>query len=400
VREIRSLFVVHDAPYPPRSGAPLRSWQLINLLAENGPVHVFSVGLREQDATMPKAAGWTHIDPADFPVRSHGIVPAILRAIRPREFPIENDYVTGIVNRRLRTLVRDLDPNLIVVSHWHDALPSAVKGRHRLVADVHNVESDLARQLWMDSNGTLTLRRRYRLAQWRRRERAFLRNVDQIWSCSADDARRLRSIDATFPPIEVVPNAIDVDSYDRNRSTSLHVRPTIGYVGFYGYKPNADAASALIDDIFPAVKAARPGTRLVLIGRSPTERMQRAAANDADIVVTGSVDDVRDYLPEIDVLAVPLLSGSGTRLKILEAFAARVPVVSTAKGAEGLDVTPGKQIEICEIPAMASRILVLVADEERRRRQVLAAHELVTARYSWTSVAQSLRTLLEVDAPR
>ncbi|GAC1595562.1 MAG: hypothetical protein NVS3B28_26800 [Candidatus Velthaea sp.] len=302
-----SLFVVHDAPYPARSGSPLRAWQNINLLATLGPVHVFSAGLREADASMPVAASWTHVDANDYPDRSAGLLPRLRRALRPREFPIENDFITDLVNGKLAALVREVRPDVIVVSHWHTALPRSLRGRHILVADTHNVESDLARQLWTDARGKLSLRRRYQVWQWRRRERALLRRVDRIWATSEGDARTFRTMDRKFPPITVWPNAIDVASYaglDARQGPARSQRtgswPTIAYVGFYGYEPNAQAAAALIERVFPHIAAAFPAARLLLIGKSPTDAMQRAAENDANVVTPrgsyrDSIDDRRRH---------------------------------------------------------------------------------------------------------
>jgi len=396
-----TLFVVQDAPYPPRSGSPLRAWQHINVLAGLGPVHVFSVGKREPDASMPVAASWTHVDSASFPVTSGSLRARLTRLVRPREFPIENERATGPVNRRLSAALRACKPDVVVISHWHDALPSALARVRMLVADAHNVESQLVRDLSSHPGARLAIRDRYRFAQWRRRERALLARADRIWVTSDVDARALRAMDRRFRTIDVVPNAIDVPFYERLSVRGSDVSapdafargtdaPTIAFAGFYGYPPNAEAARVLVDEIFPAIARAFPAARLRLIGKTPTEAMIRAAERDARIEVTGPVDDVRDHLRDVDLIAVPLTAGGGTRLKILEAFAARIPVIASPKAAEGIEAIPRRHLDVCAVTEMPERCVELLRDAERRRLASEAAYELVCDRYSWTAVARRM----------
>lgn len=101
------------------------------------------------------------------------------------------------------------------------------------------------------------------------------------------------------------------------------------------YAPNTIAAGLLIDHIYPVLKAMHPECRLLLVGRVPTAKMLKAADQDADIVVTGSVPDVRPYLAAASIMVVPLQQGGGTRLKILEAFASGCLLLALLKGLRG-----------------------------------------------------------------
>jgi glycosyltransferase involved in cell wall biosynthesis len=389
-----TLFVVQDAPYPPRSGSPLRAWQHINLLAKLGPVHVFSVGKREADASMPVAASWTHVDSDAFAVTSGSLRERFERLVRPREFPIENQGATAPLNRRLAALLRAVRPDVVVISHWHDALPRSLARAHVLIADAHNVESQLVRDLAPAGGARAGLRVRYRFAQARRRERLLLASADRIWVTSEVDAAAVRALLGRERTIDVVPNAVDVRSYANVRAVASPAAfarggagPTIAFAGFFGYPPNADAAAALVDGVFPAVARAFPAARLRLIGKTPSQAMLRAAERDPRIEVTGAVDDVRGHLRDVDLIAVPLTRGSGTRLKILEAFAARIPVIATPKAAEGIAAVAGRHLEICAVAEMPERCVALLRDAARLRATSEAAYDLVCARYSWDALA-------------
>jgi glycosyltransferase involved in cell wall biosynthesis len=408
-----TLFVVHNAPYPPRSGSRLRSWTNINVMARCGPVHMFSVGLREPDATtMPVVARWIHVDPADYPRCTHSVTSRALSAISSRQFPVDGDIaVTGDLNRRLESFIAETRPDCIVLSNWVDAYPDALKRFPFVIVDAHNIESLLGREIRAANQSTCvslaSVVMRCREWRWRRRERRrernLLRQARSIWVASKEDARILRELDNKLPEPVIWPNVIDVDYYASVREGKTTPPDglkrdglTIAYIGLFSYPPNRRAAATLVEEIFPKVAEQVSQARLLLVGQEPTPAMlAAAAARDSKIVVTGGVPDVRPYLGLADICVVPLTEGGGTRLKILEAFASHVPVVSTTKGAEGLEAENGKHIVIAEDPiSIAEAIITLSTDLERRRAQVRDAFALVSERYSLDSLARRLEEAL------
>jgi len=307
----------------------LRSWQNIRLLATCGPVFVFSFGEKhEGDGTMPGVERWIHVSEDEYPVHALSGFARFTKLFRPRQFPLANDHVTGELNGRLRRFIDEVAPDVIVLSGWADAVPDAVRGFPRLVVDAHNIESLLEKDLALQPS-SLGLGRSLRLLRFRRRERMLFRNAARIWVCSRDDAAAARRLDPGLSEPILWPNAVDVDAYEAVRNGSIAVPhdvpssgPIIVYVGYYHYVPNARAADILIQQILPLVAEREPGVRLMLVGKQPTLRMLDAATRDPRITVTGAVDDIRPYLGQATVSAVPLMEGGGTRLKILEAFAA------------------------------------------------------------------------------
>ena len=172
----------------------------------------------------------------------------------------------------------------------------------------------------------------------------------------------------------------------------------VAFLGWYRYPPNEAAALELIGSIMPAVRRAGGPRELVLIGSEPTPAITSAARREDGVTVTGTVGDVIPELRRAGVLAVPLRAGGGTRVKILEAMAAGVPVVSTLRGLEGLDVAPGEHVLVADTPAEFAACITRLASDERKRRQLaLAAYGLVRRKYSvdavTSSVAESLARL-------
>jgi glycosyltransferase involved in cell wall biosynthesis len=198
----------------------------------------------------------------------------------------------------------------------------------------------------------------------------------------------------------VVPNGIDVAHYECVRWGECTLpegwekkQRYLLYLGIFSYSPNAVAAELLIDQIYPRLRQVYPDCRLLLVGRNPTQRMLEAAKRDSGIIVTGEVADVRPYLAAASVMAVPLRHGGGTRLKILEAFAAGCPVVSTAKGSEGLKVKDGEHLLIGdEIEEIVEGVCQLWSEPARGQKLANSAYELVRAEYSWEAVGRRVES--------
>ncbi|HBY62919.1 MAG TPA: glycosyl transferase family 1, partial [Solibacterales bacterium] len=167
---------------------------------------------------------------------------------------------------------------------------------------------------------------------------------------------------------------------------------TLVFVGSMDWMPNIDGVDWFLAEVWPLIRERRPETTLAIVGRTPPQRFLERR----DISVTGTVPDVRPYLWSGRLSIVPLRIGGGTRLKIYEAMAAGLPVVSTTVGAEGLEVD-GTEIALGDTPRdFADACLRLLAGEEARRRQAAAALSRVAARFSWEQVARSFeRTLIE-----
>jgi polysaccharide biosynthesis protein PslH len=222
-----------------------------------------------------------------------------------------------------------------------------------------------------------------------------------VWACSHKDAEQLQQLYQPRAPVAVVPNGINPTDYENTQAVSArddwsgHAL-TVSFLGSYSYLPNEDAALQLIREVMPALRSAAADPRLLLIGREPTPALRQAAAGDARITITGAVDSILPYLASPSVVTLPISCGSGTRLKILEAFAAGRPVVSTAKGAEGLEVVDGRHLLVRDHPAdIAAAVLEVWRDPARRSQLVERSRQLVEDQYSWAACAAKIARSLE-----
>jgi polysaccharide biosynthesis protein PslH len=169
----------------------------------------------------------------------------------------------------------------------------------------------------------------------------------------------------------------------------------------FGFPPNAFAARRLLYEIFPELSARARNARLSLVGREPSSDLVAAAQGSEQIQVTGAVHDMIPYLREASAMAVPLNEGTGTRFKILEAFASGIPVVSTAKGIEGIAAVPDEHYLAAESDAeFVDALARLASDRSLGDGLAARALELVGARYSWASAREIVTRALAAETVR
>ena len=175
---------------------------------------------------------------------------------------------------------------------------------------------------------------------------------------------------------------------------------TLVFPGSFSYYPNEEAALRIVNEVLPCVRARGHDARVLLVGRDPTPRMLASARQDDAVEITGAVDSVLPYLERPGVVTLPITLGSGTRLKILEAFAVGRPVVTTAKGAEGIEAVDGEHLLVRDTPsAIADAAIRLWHEPEGRHALCSKALDLVRRHYSWPVVAEQIAESLRATLP-
>ena len=190
--------------------------------------------------------------------------------------------------------------------------------------------------------------------------------------------------------IEVVPNCVDVTAYQGAQTTP---RPdTLIYTGSFSFFPNYEAMCWFIQEVLPLVQAEIPDVQLIITGNRAGKPLPLAP----HVRHVGFVDDVRVYVAASWISLAPIWSGGGTRLKILEAMALRVPVVATSKGAEGIEAVPGEHILVADTAVdFAAETIRLLRSETLRQNLTSNAYRLVCEKYDWTAVAPHFLNLVE-----
>lgn len=290
-------------------------------------------------------------------------------------------YIARNAARLVADELRRLDAanayDAVVVQHvaFSRLLPKQRRGRW--VCELDRLGSIDMRQLRAITPGARQrwLYRREEAA-YRRLEHWIGRHYDTVIGVSEEDLAGL--------PGRMVPIANGVDT-NRFTASPLPAEPRLVMTGYLGTPPNVTGARWLCQEVFPLVQSAVPAARLDLVGGAPTDEVRRLAELPG-VAVHADVPDIVPYLSAARVAVVPLVMGSGTRLKALEAFAAGRPVAGTSIGLAGLGVTDGSGALIGDSPAdLAERIVRLLADDALAEK--LVADGLAIAdRHDWQAL--------------
>jgi glycosyltransferase involved in cell wall biosynthesis len=391
--------VDEELPYPPTSGKRIRTLNLTLRLAKR---HQLTY-LCHRNADAEEAAR-----AAEF-FANHGIETIVVeRAVPPRSGP-------GFYARLAANLLSPLPYS--VVSHNSRALRAAV-ARHAESQPVdlwhcewtpyasvldticnapslimaHNVES----LIWQRYGETETnpLKRWYIRGQWRkfqRFERRAAVESDQTVAVSDLDAEWFRR-EFGARRVAVVENGVDTSFF--HPAEIKRDAKRILFLGSLDWRPNLDAVGQLLNHIFPAVRAAEPSARLEIVGRHPPASLRRRIEETPGVELYANVADVRPHLTRCGVMAVPLRIGGGSRLKILEALACAMPVVSTMIGAEGLHLHAGQHLDVVPgVEQMADGLLQAVGNPKRACAQAEEGRQIVLERYDWDVLAGQLEQI-------
>ena len=328
------------------------------------------------------------------------------------------NYTTRDMARRLTRLLDQNDFDIVQMESLHLAaylpLIRAARSQPLVVCDWHNVESEL--MLRYSQHERRISRKLYARATARRISRLEQRAIGEfdahltVSSRDAGQLGRIGSNDRVF----VLENGVDILRFSDNSIESAYLawltqkgsaqnvlRGTddstalnrVLYVGSMDYHANEDAVVHFANEIWPRVSQARPDLTFTIVGRNPTPAVMSLASLPG-VEVTGTVDDVRPYYRYAIAAVVPLRVGGGSRLKILEAMAAGVPVVSTSLGAEGLAVESGKNILIAGSAADFARAVVRIsADAGVWQRISVAGRHLVRGQYGWEAIGARLKQI-------
>jgi glycosyltransferase involved in cell wall biosynthesis len=188
-------------------------------------------------------------------------------------------------------------------------------------------------------------------------------------------------------PVRVIPCGVDADYFAP--WPGPEEGPSVLFRGILSFPPNVDAARYFYREIFPAIRRAVPGTRLILAGRNPAPLVRRLAATDPGVTLTGLLPDVRPAMAKANVHVCPMRLGSGLKTKVLEAMAMGKAVVTTSLGLSGIAAVPGRDFLVADDPdTFAEAVVRLLRDSCLRRRIGSAARTFVVREHNWAAVSE------------
>jgi glycosyltransferase involved in cell wall biosynthesis len=308
------------------------------------------------------------------------------------------NYTSDNVARTLRQTLSAARFDVVQMESIHlfgylDAIRQS-KNPPAVILDWHNIESELMRRY---SESTASPFKRLVAA----RTAGLLEKLEQraLRSFAAHTVVSEREKEKLFArnpgaSIHVIPNGVDTAAFASSSAPAATERATLLFVGSMDYHANSDAVIWFCREIWPQLAAEFPMLNFEVVGRNPTAEVKALAG--ARIVITGTVEDVRPFYHRAFAVLVPLRVGGGTRLKILEAMAAGVPVISTRLGAEGLYAENQREILLADTPSdMAASIRALLNQPDLAPRLRAAASVLVSQHYDWSVLGKKLAAVYD-----
>jgi glycosyltransferase involved in cell wall biosynthesis len=376
------LFLSTEAPYPAVGGGPLRTAGLLEYLATRCRPDV--IVFCEPHAPDPRRGRLAElarrVSVVEIPFHSRRGAARLWRNLSRclRGVPPLLDRFAGHETRLAACLDRERYDVAVVEHFWCApyARLLALKAR-RLVLDLHNIESVLHSRCARIERWPVSAMHRRFAAACRRLERELLPAFSAILVPSECDAALVRTL-APGACVHVYPNTIPLV-----RRPERQEQDSIAFTATMAYPPNLAAVHFFAREVWPLLRRRWPDLEWWLIGKGP-EAVRHLVASDPRIRLLGPVEDAVALLARAKVSVVPLQAGSGTRLKILEAWAAATPVVSTSIGAEGLPAVAGEHLLLADTrEEFAGAVSALLESPALRSRIGEAGRALYEERFTW-----------------
>jgi glycosyltransferase involved in cell wall biosynthesis len=393
-----------EFPYPLTSGKRIRSFQLLTRLAKRHRVtyiahqNADSAELREAVTALRNHG--IHVIPVAYRVPPKAGARFYGRLVRNLASPLPYSVASHASRSMQRAMDRlaAQDPPDLWHCEWTPYAQAMYRRPGRWVVMAHNVESVIW-QRYTEAE-TNPLKCWFLRQQWKKFEhfeRWAYNAATRAVAVSAEDAERIEQLFGVGS-VDVVDNGVDTAFFTPDNTVPREPHRIL-FLGSLDWRPNLDAVRLLLDDIFQRVRAAEPRASLDIVGRKPPDALRAELANREGVRLHADVPDVRQFLRRAGVLAVPLRIGGGSRLKILEALATGLPVVTTTVGVEGLRLTPGTHCTVADgSEGFAAAVLDTLSNPGAARDQAAAGRARVLRDYNWAGLADRLDQVWQAAA--
>jgi glycosyltransferase involved in cell wall biosynthesis len=366
------LFLNHYLPFPLDNGGHIANSSIIEMIAKKASVDLVILGKEIYPEENVAAA------------RDHYL--RFCRSFRYQYTPFVRPsynivnivwhYLTGVPHRGdwsqkcisiLSETVSKLKTDIIWAGSTYAGkyLQVGESMNCKLVLTAHNIESDIFKQQIINGKKLDRIRR---WLHWRdvvRLEGQVMKLANVVTTLSENDSNYIRKFKSKND-VFTIPNTLPqkfIDKYKKLDNSRSHY--DVSFIGSMDWPPNEDAACYLIHDVMPLVWKSNPNVNVYLIGKNPSKRVLKLASRN--IIVTGRVKSVDDYLAKTKVVVAPMRLGSGIKIKVLEAMAAGKAIVTTSMGAHGTGLQHGLHALVADQPSeIAQAILLLLKNEEIR----------------------------------
>lgn len=398
---MKILWLSHILPFPPIGGVLQRSHNLLVELSKHHEVDLVSFVQRQPIVThfnsyeegLQKARGilLQHCRKVELlPIRSDWKRWGKQRLALQSLFSQNGYTIEWLADPAMLNLLNSLDGDYEVIHFDTISLAQYAPLLNGLkVLNHHNIESQMMlRRAERESNPALKL---YYFQEGKKLRRYETRTADWFslhLTCSELDGQRLVEI-APGTPFREVPNGVSPEFMNTDFVGSGSPSHLL-FAGRFSAYANQAAARKITDEIWPAVRDKMGGAHLTLAGSGPGPYLTRYGDENADVTVTGFVEDIKPFFQEAGIFICPIDDGGGTRLKVLDAMAMGTPVVAHPVACEGLPIVDQQHALLARTTGdFVSAIFKLVEDDQLRLRLARAARELVEKQFSYPEIGKT-----------
>lgn len=388
------LLLTQVLPFPPDSGPKVKTWNLLKCVAREHAVTLVSFVRGDQSEDVRSLAPLCR-EVHTVPIRRNALsdIEALVRSLATKQpfLMVRDDQpaMRRLVDRLATSGRYDLvHADQLNMAQYADRVPSGAK-----LLDAHNALWLLYRRLagtMRPGPARLLLERDWRLL--RAYEGEVYRRFDAVLAVSGEDRRALE--EAAGAPLDVTVVPIAVDAGETPPVERRPGAPHVLHLGTMYWPPNVDAVRWFAREIHPLVRARVGGAELDVVGARPPRAIRALARRGAGINLAGYVRDPLPYLERAGAFVVPLRAGGGMRVKILQALAQALPVVTTRLGCEGIEVEDGRHLLMADGAAeFAAATVRLLQDENLARDLGRNGRRLIEERYDYRVVGPCVLTL-------
>lgn len=384
---MRILQLSPQVPYPLSVGGKVGIFNITKHIALRG--HEVTLLAYDVDEPVETAALEDHCELVKVPHSNrNSLLGATLNLLSDTPYNISK-YHSAKYHRALRTLLERRKFDIVHVDHLHMAHYGMFCRQHAglpIVLREHNVESVIMERFAETSAPPLVRKwLALQIPRIRRYEARIASDYDCCCVITPEDERRLKEL-APQARTTIIPGGVESSFFSATEPVDA-VSHSLCFFGNFDWLPNKDAVNWFLESIFPKIVESVPEAKLFIVGKNVPRTIGHKFG--ARVIIRGFVDDIQTELRKYSVNIVPLRIGGGIRLKILESFALRVPVVSTTIGCEGIQAVPGIHLMVADDPAsFAETTTRLLKDEPLARSLSDAAYRLADGHYRWERIAE------------